>query len=888
MQSAVRTKYADKSSALCPADDIIAAEATTVVANTGVPIPNGNILTQTLVFTMESGLSCNDADQTSGACNQYAVRYCCQSRSQWNNWEAWGTCSEACNGGIKERTRSCANDYTDASGQIVNCLLAITNEETPCNTQICPVTFVSDCNCPTSFACLDTCGQTESCIPFEEDNSSTRGGYLGMCFPNRAGTCKAHNDPYVFSFDGATRLNLYGHAKYLLSEYSFNPADATPGYEVIIETGAWRGLTSVSRNTGVQFRFAKPGNEEFIQIDFEFPGDSVNIIEPTLLLSMDGVVVAYPNSLFDQATYFKTEITRNAARDDHISTLRITTWSNIVLYVQVDYYYYITLTLPGTYAGKNPIGLCGNFNQDRTDDWMMRSGVILDQIVPFNHYQFAKDYEIADTCTNNCGRKRRADEINPWEVTCPNKAVTDPICDRIFEDSFWDECRAIISPEDQIEVCKNDYCLISENDVLLSIIDTYAMNCRSALPRNSEVFCNYLTEDWFVAMEIVPDTPVGFQGCATGMEWSGCAYPSKDMMTCEDHKLKTPTSKTELPTGGCICMDGYFYENGVCIEESGCPAAVGSGQGFDTTGDGVGNGLPETPESDDFNPCPSRVCWDYNSATQTCSMKSKCSSLDCKFNQMDIEFQSALFGMTDDSSTASFALPLLSKPAWNTRSARWSLSCPLGNGNCGMAIETENDKLKFTVTIEPSSTTIELGNVNVMSVTFGQAKFVCLYDTEFELSSDSFDVSEVSVSGEKTGTGSFFEGFGMMINNDEDGATPLGSMMQVVVTWLENFEPVTFFLTKCSIGHGVSEVEIISGGCLSETLFVTEVENTKSYYSFKYRTFLVDGETGNKQDISCQVKLCLGANPCGKPTSDEMCPTGKSAFQYSVGGSPSQ
>jgi len=291
---------------------------------------------------------------------------------------------------------------------------------------------------------------------------------------------------------------------------------------------------------------------------------------------------------------------------------------------------------------------------------------------------------------------------------------------------------------------------------------------------------------------------------------------------------------------------------------------------------------PKTVLQTEFHPCPSRTCWDYNAVTQTCTMATHCSSLECKFNKMHIQFQSELFGMTDDSPKALFALPLLLKPSWDEQGGQWSLNCVLDTDNCGMEIKTVDDKLQLTVTIEQMSNTIALENAHVMSVQYGQAKFVCLYDTEFKLSSTSFDVSAVSISGQKTGTGTLDEGFGMVLNDGREGTTPLGTMMQVQVNWREPFKPVTFYLKKCSIGHGTSMVEIISGGCLSNTLFVTKLDQSEDNYRFEYQTFYVDGENGDTQSITCIIKLCL--DTCDRPTTESMCPTGKPAFQYSVSG----
>ena len=57
----------------------------------------------------------------------------CVAGGEWGQWGSWSNCSALCNGGRRERRRTCENDF------IEECI-GVAAQEISCNTFICPQT----------------------------------------------------------------------------------------------------------------------------------------------------------------------------------------------------------------------------------------------------------------------------------------------------------------------------------------------------------------------------------------------------------------------------------------------------------------------------------------------------------------------------------------------------------------------------------------------------------------------------------------------------------------------------------------------------------------------------------------------------------------------------
>ena len=63
----------------------------------------------------------------------------------WSAWEEWSSCSKTCDGGEKERHRTCTNPKPELPGRNCN---GRSWEEQYCNQDACPVTSKSSITAP--------------------------------------------------------------------------------------------------------------------------------------------------------------------------------------------------------------------------------------------------------------------------------------------------------------------------------------------------------------------------------------------------------------------------------------------------------------------------------------------------------------------------------------------------------------------------------------------------------------------------------------------------------------------------------------------------------------------------------------------------------------------
>ena len=122
---------------------------------------------------------------------------------------------------------------------------------------------------------------------------------------------------------------MFGHAHYVLSEYlGDNPWLGK--YQIIMHTGDWKGITSVSQVNGGSFQFYKPNGIDYYLGTYT-QGDS-SVFELKLVQTSDGTtysdgVVIHPDNYDDHSTYVYVYM-----RNDAISY--VSTWSGISLSIK--------------------------------------------------------------------------------------------------------------------------------------------------------------------------------------------------------------------------------------------------------------------------------------------------------------------------------------------------------------------------------------------------------------------------------------------------------------------------------------------------------------------------------------------------------------------------
>lgn len=125
------------------------------------------------------------------------------------------------------------------------------------------------------------------------------------------------------------------------------------------------------------------------------------------------------------------------------------------LTVRYDWDHYLVVTVSSSFAGKT-CGLCGNFNDNPSDDFTTPSGTQANGAVAF-----ASSWKVAglvknDLCKDDCvGGCERCEHnlMKKWEGDLFCGLIT------LIVNGPFSKCHAVIDPQAYLENCKYDVCM---------------------------------------------------------------------------------------------------------------------------------------------------------------------------------------------------------------------------------------------------------------------------------------------------------------------------------------------------------------------------------------------------------------------------------------------
>lgn len=152
-------------------------------------------------------------------------------------------------------------------------------------------------------------------------------------------------------------------------------------------------------------------------------------------------------------------------------------WNDVILTdfglrVTYDLVYHVTITVPGNYMGKT-CGLCGNFNQDKVDEFQLPDGDVTQDILAFGA---AWKVPVAGVvCEDGC----RGDLCPTCEDSVKSEIETQ--CSIITDSQGpFAACHALIDPASYFRDCVYDVCLANDNRTMLChSISAYMLDCQS-------------------------------------------------------------------------------------------------------------------------------------------------------------------------------------------------------------------------------------------------------------------------------------------------------------------------------------------------------------------------------------------------------------------------
>uniref|UniRef100_A0A8C8VKK0 VWFD domain-containing protein n=1 Tax=Pelusios castaneus TaxID=367368 RepID=A0A8C8VKK0_9SAUR len=356
--------------------------------------------------------------------------------------------------------------------------------------------FYTSASCQERCQCRDngvvkcqnaSCGANEQC--------RVQNGVLG-CHAMGCGKCVASGAPHYMTFDGRA-FDFQGTCTYILARVC-NSGIGLGNFSVVVEKESYSdGQASVAR-------------------------------------TVDGELYTLPLAMEDGKIWVNQE-------GNHISVQ-----SASGLKVLYDSSYYIQVSVPSSYKG-HMCGLCGNFNGNKNDDFLLINGKNTLKVDEFGaSWKVPVD---GVPCSNGCGESC---PICDAAQTAPYKGESS--CGLITATSGpFRDCHSLVNPAEYFSHCLQDICAAKgAGEILCQSIQAYTAACQAA---------GATITTWRTAA-FCPST------CPANSHYELCTR-SCDFTCAGLFSTATCTGKC---FEGCQCDAGYAFNGETCVslKECGC------------------------------------------------------------------------------------------------------------------------------------------------------------------------------------------------------------------------------------------------------------------------------------------------------------------------------
>ncbi|XP_061453700.1 IgGFc-binding protein-like [Rhineura floridana] len=338
------------------------------------------------------------------------------------------------------------------------------------------------------------------------------------CVPSSEATCWAWGDPHYHTFDERN--------------YDFQ---GTCTYTVAKTCAENFGLPSFHV-------FAKNENRGNKQVSYvatvtiEVYGYTITVIRSEFgFVRVNGILTHLPISL----------------KDGNLQLLQIGTSvilnTDFQLKVSYDWSHHLRVTISSAYQ-EAVCGLCGNYNDDPTDDFETPAGTTAPSITAFGESWMVKTDD--SLCWHDCHgpcRVCQSDVAKMYEAEAYCGLIT-----KVSNGPFA-PCHAKVSPTAYFDSCLYDLCSTEGNkQSLCDALKAYADACQR---EGAQI------GDWRTVSGCLLECPPNsqYQSCGT-------ACPA----TCVDDRTQQENFCPAVCVEGCQCNPGFVLSRGACIPKSSC------------------------------------------------------------------------------------------------------------------------------------------------------------------------------------------------------------------------------------------------------------------------------------------------------------------------------
>nr|XP_033818986.1 IgGFc-binding protein-like isoform X2 [Geotrypetes seraphini] len=364
------------------------------------------------------------------------------------------------------------------------------------------------------------------------------------CHPTSFVQCTAAGDPHYLTFDG-TPFDFQGNCTYTLAKACTRNPNLFP-FTVNVKNEKWGdGTVSVTR---VVF---------------------VTVFEINITLTREDRGVLQVNDVFYNLPYNfqnKLRISQNG-----INVILTTDFGLEVIY---DLMYHTTVSIPTSYRG-HMCGLCGNYNEDKTDDFQRPDG----RLAP-NPILFGSSWVVPITneyCDHGCGGI--GDPCQDCEEEQMTLFQSIKYCGIIIaSDGPFNDCYSSVDPNFYSSSCIFDLCFGNGSlTILCQNIQSYAEACQSAgipiQPWRSPSFCPYTCPENSHFELCGPGCPSTCYGLVSSMD---CEVPCEEGCYCDNGFILSGDKCVLSEDCGCVYKDIYykkwetFYPEDTCQQKCKC------------------------------------------------------------------------------------------------------------------------------------------------------------------------------------------------------------------------------------------------------------------------------------------------------------------------------
>ncbi|XP_052023765.1 IgGFc-binding protein isoform X1 [Apodemus sylvaticus] len=380
-----------------------------------------------------------------------------------------------------------------------------------------------------------TCQEGADCEPYEECRVENG---VQACHPSGCGHCLANGGIHYVTLDGRV-YDLHGSCSYVLASIC-HPKPGEDDFSIVLEKDS-------------------AGDPQRVVVTV---ADQVVVLARGPQVIVDGETVALPAAI------------------GHVSVTaegrNIVLQTNKGMKLLFDGDAHILMSIPSSYRGRL-CGLCGNFNGNWSDDFVLPSGTVAPSVEAFGTAWQAPGSSLG--CGEGCGPQGcpvcLAEETQAYEKNEACGKIRDP-------QGPFAACHKVLSPLEYFRQCVYDMCAYKgDKAYLCRSLAAYTAACQAAgaavKPWRTDSFC---------PLQCPPHSHYSVctrscQGsCAALSGLTGCTTRCFEGCECDDHFLLSQGVCIPAQDCGCVHNGRYMQVNSSlmssdCSELCCCSATTG-------------------------------------------------------------------------------------------------------------------------------------------------------------------------------------------------------------------------------------------------------------------------------------------------------------------------